>query len=203
MRKAILLLAACSVFLAGKTWAKEDNNIIVKFDHNGPKDSLSVASVYLTFKENKVEGLPGVPSGDETRFSAKLWEGLFLQVTTQTGEQGVEGYHFAFSKDEAYQDPLTTVDAPLQDLAAADFRTEDNSASRPIKPGPGTFKDRGILRILHYPGFDAEIRVLEYNIGDAEEDKSPYFKSASCLVTVRQKNAEPKKEAKEIKGGTQ
>ena len=56
------------------------------------------------------------------------------------------------------------------------------------------------MRVLHYPGFDAEIRILEYNIGDAEEGKTPYFKSVSCLVTIKQKeavkNAESKKEVK-------
>jgi hypothetical protein len=170
--------------------ADDDNRVIEKFDHNGPHDALSVASVYLTFKDGKAEGLPGLPSGDETRFYTKVWDGLYLQVTTETGENGTEGYMFSFSTDEDGQNllkPQEDADKPtLRELAASDFRTDDNFSPRPLVPGPGTPDNRGVLRIIHYPGFNAEIRVLEFGIGDAQLKKTPYFKYVSCLVTVSQ-----------------
>ncbi|HEY5037438.1 MAG TPA: hypothetical protein VIJ93_00030, partial [bacterium] len=98
------------------------------------------------------------------------------------------GYMFSFSKDEAGQNPMDTKesrDVPtLRELSAGDFRTDDNFAVRPLKAGSGTPEDRGALRVIHYDGFDVEIRVLEFNIGDAILKKKPYFKSVSCLVTV-------------------
>jgi len=181
----VLVWAFC-----GRALAEDDNRMIGKFDHNGPHDALSTASVYLVLKDGKAEGLPGLASGDETRFYAKVWDGLYLQVTTETGDNGVEGYMLSFSKDEDGQSPLQpkeNADEPtLRELAAGDFRTDDNFSPRPLKPGPGTPEDRGVLRIIHYPGFDAEVRVLEFNIGDAELKKKPYFKSISCLVTIRE-----------------
>lgn len=189
LRRVLFGLVLIS-FFCGLAFADDDNRMIGKFDHNGPHDALSTASVYLVLKDGKAEGLPGLASGDETRFYAKVWDGLYLQVTTETGENGTEGYMFSFSKDEDGQNllqPKESADDPtLRELAASDFRTDDNFAPRPLKPGPGTPGDRGVLRIIHYPGFDAEVRVLEFNIGDAELKKQPYFKSVSCLVTVRE-----------------
>jgi hypothetical protein len=99
---------------------------------------------------------------------------------------------FTFSKDEGNQDTLMakeSKDVPtLREVSAADFRSDDNFSVRPLKPGPGTPEDRGALRVIHYDGFDVEIRVLEFNIGDAVMKKKPYFKSLSCLVTVTEKN---------------
>lgn len=170
--------------------AEDDNRMIGKFDQTGPHDTLSTASVYLSFKEDKAEGLPGLASGDETRFYEKVWSGLYLQITTESGENGTEGYMFGFSSDEDGKELIKSKEDPddptLQELAAGDFRTDDNFSARPLKGGPGTPEDRGAYRLIHYPGFDAEIRVLEFNIGDAELKKKPYFKSVSCLVTVRE-----------------
>lgn len=170
--------------------ADDDNRVIGKFDQTGSHDALSTASVYLTFKDDKAEGLPGLASGDETRFYDKVWDGLYIQVTTETGDNGVEGYTFAFSSDEDGKDLIKPKenpdDPPLEELDASDFRTDDNFAPRPLRPGPGTPDNRGAFRIIHYPGFDAEMRVLEFSIGDAELKKKPYFKSVSCLVTVKE-----------------
>lgn len=170
--------------------AEDDNRMIGKFDQTGPHDTLSTASVYLSFKDNKAEGLPGLASGDETRFYEKVWDGLYLQITTESGDNGTEGYLFGFSSDEDGKEPIKSKENPddptLQELAASDFRTDDNFSAKPLKGGPGTPEDRGAYRIIHYPGFDAEIRVLEFSIGDAELKKKPYFKSVSCMVTVRE-----------------
>ncbi len=191
--KNFLGLAFAGMLSLGFTtgaFADDDNRMIEKFDHTGPHDALSVASVYLSFKDGKAEGLPGLASGDETRFYAKVWDGLYLQITTETGENGTEGYMFSFSSDEDGQDlikPREDADVPtLRELAASDFRTDDNFSPRPLRPGPGIPNDRSAFRVVHYPGFDAEIRVLEFNIGDAHLGKKPYFKSVSCLVTVKQ-----------------
>ncbi len=174
----------------GRALADDDNRVIAKFDQNRPQDSLSAASVYLTLKGDQAEGLPALPSGDETRFYIKVWDGLYLQITTETGDNGTQGYMFAFSSDEEGQDLLQAkenADVPtLRELAAGDFRTDDNFEPRPLRPGPGTPEDRGPYRIIHYPGFDAELRVLEFSIGDAQLGKKPYFKSVSCLVTVHE-----------------
>jgi hypothetical protein len=183
---------------AGVARADDDNRMFGKFDHTGPKDHLQTASVYLTFKGDKADGLPSLPSGEETRLYSKIWDDLFLQITTETGENGVLGYMFTFSTDEEDQKSLTP-DEPkstptLRELAAADFRTKDNFGPLPLKPGPGTPKDRSALRVIHYDGFDVEIRVLEFSIGDAQLGKKPYFKSLSCLVTVRE--TEKKKQTK-------
>ncbi|HJT23660.1 MAG TPA: hypothetical protein VJ873_03740 [bacterium] len=179
--------------------AEDDNRMIGKFDQTGPHDSLTSASIYLSFKDDKAEGLPGLASGDETRFYEKVWDGLYLQVTTESGENGTEGYMFGFSSDEDGKElikPKENPDDPtLQELAATDFRTDDNFSAKPLRGGPGTPEDRGAYRIIHYPGFDAEIRVLEFNIGNAELKKKPYFKSVSCIVTVKEV-----KEGKKSKG---
>ena len=178
-------------------WAEDDNRMIGKFDQTGPHDTLSTASVYLNFKDNKAEGLPGLAAGDETRFYEKVWDGLYLQITTESGDNGTEGYMFGFSSDEDGKDLIKSKESPddptLQEVAAGDFRTDDNFSPRPLKGGPGTPGDRGAYRIIHYPGFDAEIRVLEFNIGDAELKKKPYFKSISCVVTVREVKETKKK----------
>ena len=183
----LILLAA----LTGLSRADDDARIIGKLGHNWPKDHSRTASFYLVFKGEKVNDLPALPSGENTRFYSKVWDGLYLQVITEKGEKGTPGYMFGFSKDEDDKDPVVTNesrDVPsLRELSAGDFRTEDNFAVRPLKPGPGTSDDRGALRVIHYDGFDVEIRTLEFNIGDAMLKSKPYFKTISCLVTVREK----------------
>ena len=194
MKVRILSWMLVPVLLAGMTgYSRADNDarIIGKIGENRPTDSLRKASLYLVFNGNKAESLPALSSGDETRFYSKVWDGLYLQVTTESGDNGVAGYKFYFSKDEAGEDTLDTKesnDGPsLREVTAADFRTDDNFAVRPLKPGPGTPDDRGALRVIHYDGFDAIIRVLELNIGDINLKKKPYFKSISSLVTVCEK----------------
>ena len=106
----------------------------------------------------------------------------------------MSGYMLSFSKDEADQHllkPLESSGVPtLRELAASDFRTDDNFSPRPLSPGPGTPQDRGVFRILHYSDFDAEVRILEFSIADAKLGQKPYFNSLSCLVTVREKPPE-------------
>lgn len=171
--------------------ADDDARTFSKLAHNTSKDSMRTASLYLVFKDNKSESLAAVPSGDNTRFYAKVWDGLYLQVTTASGERGTTGYTFAFSKDEAGVEPLNTNesrDVPsLREVSVSDFRSDDNFSARPLKAGPGTPQDRGAFRVIHCDGFDAEIRVLEFNIGDAGQKRKPYFKTLSCLVTVQEK----------------
>lgn len=196
MKSKFLGLAVVSLFLAG--WAgiaraQDDNRIIGKFDQAGPHSRLRTASVYLTFKDDKAEGLPSLPAGEETRSYIKVWDGLYLQATTRSADNGVAAYQLTFSSDEADQDPLKSEesadDPSLGEVAASDFRTDDNFDVRPLHPGPGTPQDRGVFRIIHYPGFDAEIRVLEFSIGDAHLQKKPFFKSLACLVTVQEKES--------------
>jgi len=179
--------------IAGSAWAEDDARIISRLGMNSPKEHLRNASFYLVFNDTKVEDLPAVASGDETRFYSKVWDGLYLQVTTEAGADGVAGYMFSFSQDEANQTVIVTAesrDVPsLREVAAADFRSDDNFSIRALKPGPGTPTDRGALRVIHYDGFDVEIRVLEFRIGDISLKKKPYFKNLSCLVTVCEKAA--------------
>jgi hypothetical protein len=169
----------------------DDNRVISRLGMNSPKDHLRIASFYMPFDGSKSEGYPAVPAGDATRFYSKVWDGLYLQVTTEKGEDGVAGYMVSFSKDEAQQDVIKTDesrDVPsLREVSAADFRTDDNFGVRALKPGPGTPSDRGALRVIHYDDFDVEIRVLEFNIGDTGLKHKPYFKNLSCLVTVMEK----------------
>ncbi len=185
---AVVFILALGIPL--RVLADDDNRVIAKFDQNRPQDALSAASVYLTLKGDQAEGLPALASGDETRFYIKVWDGLYLQITTETGDNGTRGYMFAFSSDEAGQDllpPKENADDPaLRELAASDFRTDDNFEPRPLVPGPGTPDNRGPYRIIHYPGFDVDMRVLEFSIGDAQLGKKPFFKSVSCLVTVQE-----------------
>jgi len=177
---------------AGLVRAEDDARVIGKIGQNGPKDHLRTASFYLDFKGNKVENMPALPAGEETRIYSKVWDGLYLQVTTETNDRDTTGYLFTFTKDEMDKEPagLTeSKDGPtLRELAASDFRSDDNFSTRPLKPGPGTPEDRGAFRVIHYDGFDVEIRVLEFVIGGAGLKKKPYFKTVSCLVTVIEKN---------------
>ena len=194
MKKKAMLWSMISILFAGITglsWGEDDARIIGKIGHNKPEAHLRTASFYLVLHGAKAESLPAISSGDNTRFYSKIWDNLYLQITTESGDRGISGYLFAFSKDEAGLNPMDTNesrDVPsLRELSAADFRSDDNFSVRPLKPGPGTPEDRGALRALHYEGYDVEIRVLEFNIGDAVLKKKPYFKSVSCLVTVTEK----------------
>ncbi len=185
-----LMVSILFAGIAGLSLAEDDNRIIGKLGQNSPKDHLRTASLYLVFKGNKDNSLPALPSGDKTRFYSKVWDGLYLQVITEPGEKGNEGYMFSFSGDEGNLNAVDTNesrDVPsLREVSAADFRSDDNFSIRPLKPGPGTPEDRGAQRLIHYDGFDVEIRVLEFNIGDAGLKEKPYFKSISCLVTVKE-----------------
>jgi hypothetical protein len=186
-----LMVSLMFVAFTGVSRADNDARIIGKIGENSPTDSLRKASLYLVFNGEKSEGLPAVPSGDETRFYSKVWDGLYLQVTTEEGDHGVAGYKFYFSKDEAGEDALDTTeskDGPsLREVTATDFRSDDNFTIRPLKPGPGVPNDRGAFRVIHYDGFDATIRLLEFTIGGVDLKQKPYFKSVSCLVTVSEK----------------
>jgi hypothetical protein len=203
--KNALALVIVPVWLAasaGLALAEDDARVIGSLAHNRPTDHSRTSSVYVSLSGDKAGGLPAVPSGDETRFYLKVWDDLYLQVTTETGESGTAGYMVSFSKDMEDQNALDPVgeskDAPtLREISAADFRTDDNFDSRPLRAGPGTSKDRGPLRVVAYPGFDAEIRVLEFNIGDAKLGKKPFFKNLSFLVMVKEKETkkEPVKKA--------
>ena len=193
MKTRILGWTMASIMMMGAASlcrAEDDARIIGKIGENSPKSQLRAASLYLVFKGDRDNSLPALPMGDKTRFYSKVWDGLYLQVTTEPGEDGIAGYMFSFSTDEAGLNPFDTNelrDIPsLRDLSASDFRSEDNFSIRPLKPGPGTPEDRGAFRTVHYGDFDVAIRVLEFNIGDAILKKKPYFKSVSCLVTVRE-----------------
>jgi hypothetical protein len=168
--------------------ADDDARIITRLGENSPKDHLRTASFYLSFKNDKVEGLPAVLTGNITRFYSKVWDNLYLQINTEPGEDGMAGYLFGFSTDEANQTVIPTNesrDVPtLLELTAADFRSDDNFSARVLRPGPGTPLDRGAWRVVHYNGYDVEIRVLEFKIADTDLKQKPYFKSVSCLVTV-------------------
>ncbi len=186
-----LMVPALTLGIVGLSRADDDTRIFSKLAHNTSKDSMRTASLYLVFRGNRSDSLAAISSGENARFYAKVWDGLYLQVTTGSGERGTTGYTFAFSKDEAGQEPLNTNesrDVPsLRELSVSDFRSDDNFSDRPLKPGPGTPEDRGVLRVVHCDGFDVEIRVLEFNIGNAGLKRKPYFKNLSCLVTVREK----------------
>jgi hypothetical protein len=191
IKKRILSFLMVSIMfggIAGLSRADDDARIIGKLGQNSPKDHLRIASLYVVFKGNKDNSLPALPSGDKTRFYSKVWDDLYLQVTTEPEENGNAGYMFSFSTDEGNLNPVDTNesrDVPtLREVSAADFRSDDNFSIRPLKPGPGTPEDRGALRVIHYQGFDVEIRVLEFKIGDVELKEKPYFKSLSCLVTI-------------------
>jgi len=157
---------------------------------NSAKDHLRVASIYLSAKGKKIEGLPAVVTGNTTRFYSKVWDNLYLQVNTEAGEDGTEGYVFSFSTDEAGVDVIKldeSRDAPsMLELTASDFRSDDNFTARPLQPGPGTPLDRSAWRVIHYNGFDVDIRVLEFDISNVQLKQKPYFKSVSSLVTVRE-----------------
>ncbi len=194
MKKGFLFRFLASILLGGMLGLSsqgEDARIIVKLGHNPPGEELRTASLYLVFKGDKSDSLTGVETEDESRFYAEVWDDLYLQVTPDPGEEGTEGYIFAFTKDKAGKDPVALKESKdalfMKGIAAMDFRTADNSSARPLKPGPGTLEDRGALRLIHYDGFDAEIRVLEFNIGGATVKKKPFFKSLSCLVTITEK----------------
>jgi hypothetical protein len=186
-----LLVSTLLMGLAGICKADDDNRVISKLGQNSPQDHLRTASFYLVFKDNKSDSLPAVQSGDTARFYSKVWDGLYLQVTTENGDRGTAGYMFSFSTDEAGLTPVETNelrDVPsLREITAGDFRSDDNFSVRVLKPGPGTPKDRGAFRMVKYDGFDVEIRVLEFSIGDAGLKNKPFFKSLSTLVTVREK----------------
>lgn len=192
MKRISLPWIVLLVWTVGVTavFADDDSRAIGKLSHNGPGSALRTVSIYLDLNGDKADGLPGLPAGNEKRFYEKVWDGLFLQVTTETGENGVRGYMFTFSKDQEDQNTLTPsepMDKPtLREVAAADFRTDDNFAVRPLRSGPGKPEDRGALRTFSYPGFEGEIRVLQFNIGDAQLGKKPQFKELSCLVTLHE-----------------
>src|ERR1700722_5547416 len=179
-----LMVSMLFAAVTGVGRADNDARILGKIGENSPTDSLRKASLYLVFNGDKSEGLPAVPSGDATRFYSKVWDGVYLQVTTEEGDHGVEGYKFYFSKDEAGEDTLDTTeskDGPsLREVAASDFRSDDNFTIRPLKPGPGVPTDRGAFRVIHYNGFDATIRLLEFTIGGVDLKQKPYFQAVSC-----------------------
>ncbi len=187
-----LLFSILFIAIAGLSPSENDSRIIVKLGHNSANEEQRTASLYLVFKGDKSDSMIAVDLERETRFYAEVWDDLYLQVTTESSDDGIEAYHFAFSKDEAGNEPAALKDSKdkgtLRVLAAADFRTVENSSARVLKPGPGTPDDPGAFRLIHYGGFDAEIRVLEFNIAGAIPKKKPYFKSLSCIVGITENN---------------
>lgn len=186
-----LIVPALIMGIAGVSRADDDNRTFAKLGQNTVMDHLRTVSFYLVFRGNKSDSLAAIPSGDNARFYSKVWDGLYLQVNTESGERGVTGYMFSFSKDEEGKSPIETNesrDVPsLREVSVSDFRSDDNFSTRPLKPGPGTPDDRSAFRVIHCDGFDVDIRVLEFNIGDASLKTKPYFKTVSCLVTVKEK----------------
>src|ERR1700728_3717465 len=164
----VVSLALAAV--AGLGWAETDNRVIGKLGENSPTDSLRRVSLYLSIEGVNTDDLTEKRSGDKTRFYSQVWDGLYLQVSPTLDDQGVAAYQFYFSTDEAGKDILTVAgSAPrpaVGEVAAADFRSDDNLTARPLRPGPGTPDDRGPYRVVHYEDFDAVVRVLEFEIGD-------------------------------------
>src|SRR5579859_4061229 len=110
MKTSILSWAMVSILLmgiAGVSRAEDDARIMGKLGYN-TKDHLRTVSLYLVFKGTKSDSLPALPSGDATRFYSKVWDGLYLQATTESGENGTAGYLFSFSKDEEGKYPMVT-----------------------------------------------------------------------------------------------
>ncbi len=90
MKKTILSRVMVLILFAGITglcWAEDDARIIGKLGQNSPKGHLRSASLYVVFKGNKDNSLPALPSGDKTRFYSKVWDGTYLQITTEPGER--------------------------------------------------------------------------------------------------------------------
>lgn len=202
IKTKVFMVMVVSMMFAGTTrWSRADDDArsIGEVGQQSPKDHLRTASFYLVLEGDKTKSLSTARSGDETRFYAKVWDGLYLQVTSQTGDQGILGYLFSFSKDQADLFPEgihENQDVPsLRFLSASDFRSSDNDSIRPLKPGLGTSEDRGALRVIPYDGFNVEIRVLEFKIGSADSKNDPYFKSVSCMVRVKEKSPVEKAQA--------
>lgn len=194
MKFKVISLAVLSILFTGLTLevrANDDDRVMGRLNQISSKDQMRTSTIYLSIKGNKVFGLPSVSAGTETRFYSKVWDDLYLQITTVTADNGTTGYSMSFSSDEAGAKSLTSTEGKdgqtLLEVDAMDFRTDDNFSARALKSGFGTTTDRGALRMVHFDGFDVETRVLEFNIGDAEQKKKPYFESMSCLLTIHEK----------------
>lgn len=185
-QKYLVFIFVCMLCLFSDVYAETDSRILTRVPeiYEQPK----TVSIFLKFNGPGATNISNAPHGIKTRSYIKIWDELYLQIYSQGHakvKEGIWGYFFSFSNDETGKDKLLPIDQPshgmrADGIAASHFRNEDNS-------GPYKDLENAGPNKLEYRNFLVKIRVLEFEILNAEVGKVPSFKSLSCLVTIMEK----------------
>ena len=165
-----------------------DTQIFSKVIHrwNEPKE----VSLFLRFEGPKSINMSSKQHGIKTRNFTEVWDQLYLQVYSQNNwmvKDGNWGYSFTFSSDEDGTTVLTPSHVPRHGktsdhITAADFLDVDKTF--PAILGTMYINAPGEIRFIDYPNITVEIRTLEIELSEKNQDEMVSLLSFSCLVKI-------------------
>lgn len=140
------------------------------------------ASILFTLKPQRAKKSRSNP--------IEVWPGLWLRALPLGHVQVKRGkfaYLFQFSAGSSFDKILRPVDQPAHGItadvvAAFHFRNRDNSG--PNEVGPKNVNAPQEIRQITYDGFQAEIRLLRFQITGIRPGMQPSFIFLECLVRV-------------------
>ena len=179
--KLLLSLNIFSVFiLCTLSFAGTDKRV---FHHSVHTVNPRKVSVFYDYTDISVMDRP-----------VKIWDGLWVRVLNMRNKdvkEGVFAYNLQFSGDQDFTKIILPINQPIhgitsESIAAFHFRNSDNSG--PNVAGPKNVNAPQDVRLIEYSGFNAEIRIINFEItGTGSEESVPSFAGIQFLITLSKK----------------
>jgi len=125
----------------------------------------------------------------------KVWDGLWIKINNINNskvKEGVYAYNVQFASDAEFKNILIPVNQPghgitANSIAAYHFRNASNSG--PNEAGPLNVNAPQETRLIKYKGFDALIRILNFEIiGINKKEFVPAFAGIEFMIIVNGNN---------------
>ena len=172
----IFILFFCSSLAAAET----DKRVFHHTIHTvNPKE----ASIFIDFTDINQISHP-----------LKVWDGLWVKINNINNSrvsEGVYGYSVRFASDSEFNNIFLPTNQPRRGITAntiAAFHFRNSNNSGPNEAGPMNVNAPQEVRLIKYADFDAEIRILNFEItGIGSSESVPSFAGIQFLITVTQK----------------
>lgn len=167
--------------LTAVSFAESDKRV---FHHSVHTINPKKVSVFFDFTDIAVMDRP-----------VMIWDGLWVRVVNRSHndlKEGVFAYNIQFSEDQNFLKIILPVNQPARgitadSIAAFHFRNSDNTG--PNETGPKNVNAPQDVRLISYTGFDAEIRIINFEItGIGNSKLVPSFAGIEFLIIVSGKS---------------
>jgi len=180
--KLILILNVFLIFLCSNaSFAETDKRV---FHHSLHSFNPKEVSILFDFTDLNRMSHP-----------MKVWDGLWIKINNIKNlkvKEGVFAYNVQFASDAKFKNILIPVNQPghgitSNSIAAYHFRNADNSGTN--EAGPLNVNAPQETRLIKYKGFDALIRILNFEIiGINKKEFVPAFAGIEFMIIVNKNN---------------